>query len=55
LLPALALAIVYLIWAPPSADLAAQTFRTDLFEAHGFEVWSNAWYGGLHLPGYSLL
>ena len=55
MLPALALAIVYLIWAPPSADLAAQTFRTDLFEAHGFEVWSNAWYGGLHLPGYSLL
>lgn len=55
MVPALALAIVYLIWAPPSADLAAQTFRTDLFDAQGFEVWSNAWYGGFHLPGYSLL
>ena len=53
--PAVLLAAVYLIWSPPSADLAAQTFRTELFEAHGFEVWSNAWYGGIHLPGYSLL
>lgn len=55
MVPALALAIAYLIWAPPSADLAAQTFRTDLFDAQGFAVWSNAWYGGFHLPGYSLL
>lgn len=55
MLPALALAIAYLVWAPPSADLAAQTFRTELFEARGFELWSNAWYGGFHLPGYSLL
>jgi hypothetical protein len=55
MLPAVLLAAVYLIWAPPSADLAAQTFRAELFEANGFEVWSNAWYGGLHLPGYSLL
>lgn len=55
MLPAVLLAAVYLIWAPPSADLAAQTFRTELFEAHGFEVLSNAWYGGIHLPGYSLL
>lgn len=53
--PALLLAIVYLVWAPPSADLAAQTFRADLFEAHGFELFSTAWYGGFHLPGYSLL
>jgi len=55
MVPAVLLAAVYLIWSPPSADLAAQTFRTELFEAHGFEVWSNAWYGGIHLPGYSLL
>ena len=55
MLPAVILAAVYLIWSPPSADLAAQTFRTELFEAHGFEVFSNAWYGGFHLPGYSLL
>jgi hypothetical protein len=40
---------------PPSADLAAQTARAELFERRGFEVWSNAWYAGHHLPGYSLL
>jgi hypothetical protein len=55
MVPAVLLAAVYLIWSPPSADLAAQTFRTELFDANGFEVWSNAWYGGIHLPGYSLL
>ena len=52
---ALVLAVVYLVWAPPSADLAAQAFRAHLFAEHGFEVWSNAWYSGFHLPGYSLL
>lgn len=46
---------IYLATDPPSADLAAQTFRADLWSAHGFSVWSNAWYGGHHLPGYSLL
>ena len=40
---------------PSSTDLAAQTFRADLFSDHGFQVWSNAWYDGFHLPGYSLL
>jgi hypothetical protein len=49
------LAIVYLILEPPSADLAAQTFRSDLFGAHGFLLWSNDWYGGHYLPGYSVL
>jgi hypothetical protein len=46
---------VYLAWEPPSADLAAQTFRADLFADQGFVLWSNAWYGGFHIPGYSLL
>jgi hypothetical protein len=54
-LVAAALAAVYLVWEPPSADLAAQTFRTELFEEHGFLLWSNAWYAGHHVPGYSLL
>jgi hypothetical protein len=52
---AVLLALAYLIWAPPSADLAAQDFRAHLFAEHGFEVWTNAWYSGTHLPGYSLL
>jgi hypothetical protein len=55
MLVAAVLAAVYLVWAPPSADLAAQEFRVDLFEEHGFLVWSNAWYSGFHVPGYSLL
>src|SRR3954470_14088413 len=48
-------AIAYLIWRPPSADLAAQTFRADLFASHGFLLWNNDWYGGHYLPGYSIL
>lgn len=55
MLVATALAAVYLIWDPPSADLAAQTFRADLFADEGFAVWSNAWYAGHHLPGYSVV
>jgi len=55
MLLAAALGGVYLAWEPQSADLAAQTFRADLFDAQGVQVWSNAWYGGFHLPGYSVL
>jgi hypothetical protein len=52
---AAAAAAVYLAWDPPSADLAAQQFRTDLFEREGFTLFSTAWYGGHHTPGYSVL
>jgi hypothetical protein len=55
MVPAALLAIVYLVLAPSSGDLAAQTFRSDLFAAHGFLLWNNDWYGGHYLPGYSLL
>ncbi len=48
-------AIAYLILQPASADLAAQTFRSDLFASHGFLLWNNNWYGGHYLPGYSVL
>jgi hypothetical protein len=41
--------------APPSADLAAQTYRVELFREVGFSLWDNGWYGGHHVPGYSLL
>lgn len=54
-LVAAVLAGVYLAWDPASADLAAQTFRADLFDANGFAVLNNAWYAGHPLPGYSLL
>jgi hypothetical protein len=49
------LAATYLLVDPPSADLAAQTYRTWLFEHHGFVLWDNAWYGGHHNPAYSIL
>jgi hypothetical protein len=49
------LAAVYLIVDPPSADLAAQVYRVDLFAHHGFVLWDGAWYSGHHIPGYSVL
>ena len=55
MLVAAALAVAYLIVAPSPADLAAQTFRADLFSSHGFLIWNNYWYSGHSLPGYSML
>ena len=49
------LAVLYLVINPPSADLAAQTYRADYFGREGFALWDNAWYAGHHMPGYSLL
>ncbi len=48
------LAGAYLLVAPATTDLAAQTFRADLFEREGFVIWNAAWYAGHHIPGYSL-
>ena len=55
MLVAAILSIAYLLLEPSSADLAAQTFRSDLFASHGFLLWNNDWYGGHYLPGYSVL
>ncbi len=44
-------AVAYLLAAPPSADLAAQEYRAGL----GLVIWDNGWYGGHHMPGYSVL
>ena len=49
------LAVAYLLLRPSSADLAAQTFRADLFGAHGLLLWNNDWYSGHYLLGYSIL
>ncbi len=49
------LAVIYLIWAPPSADLAAQELRVWLFDQQGFNPWNGEWFGGHHTTGYSLL
>jgi len=49
------LAVAYLIVAPQSPDLAAASYRSHLFSQLGFTLWDNSWYGGHHLPAYSLL
>jgi hypothetical protein len=49
------LATAYLIASPPSGDLAAATYRAELFGRVGFTLWDDGWYGGHYLPGYSLL
>jgi hypothetical protein len=48
------LGLVYVITAPGSADLAAASYRSELFGRAGFTLWDNSWYGGHHLPAYSL-
>ena len=50
-----ALAVVYLIIAPASPDLAAASYRSNLFARAGFALWDNSWYGGHHLLAYSVL
>lgn len=55
LLVVVGLAVVYMVMAPHSADHAAQTFRTELFELSGPTVWNNYWFAGHYLPTYSLL
>jgi hypothetical protein len=54
---ALPLALAYLILAPPAGDLAAATYRSDLFARAGFQLRDSGWYAahGHYLPGYSLL
>jgi ABC-type amino acid transport system permease subunit len=47
--------LVYVTAAPRSPDLATASYRSHLFSAEGLSLWDNAWYGGHHLPAYSLL
>lgn len=48
-------ALAVLIAAPAVADMAAHTYRAELWAREGFVVWNAHWYGGHHVPGYSLL
>src|SRR4051794_1800853 len=58
-LPAVALssllALLMLIWSPPVGDLAAQVFRTELFQHAGLPFWTGGWSGGPSPLPYSLL
>jgi hypothetical protein len=56
--PTLACAALIGLWLlidPRTADLAAAVYRSELFARDGLTLWDNAWFGGHHLPGYSLL
>jgi hypothetical protein len=55
MLAALVLVAVWLLTDPRTADLAAAVYRSQLFARDGLALWDNAWFGGHHLPGYSLL
>lgn len=58
-LPAVALssglALLMLLWSPPVGDLAAQVFRTELFQRAGLAIWNGSWYGGHYTLTYSVL
>jgi hypothetical protein len=58
-LPAVALssllALAMLVWSPPVGDLAAQVFRTELFQRAGLAIWNGSWYGGHYTLTYSLI
>ena len=58
-LPAVALsttlAALMLVWDPRVGDLAAQVFRTELFEHAGLAIWNGSWYGGHYTLTYSFL
>jgi hypothetical protein len=51
------LSLAYLIVSPPAGDLAAATYRSELFARVGFTLRDSGWYAvhGHYLPGYSLL
>jgi hypothetical protein len=50
-----ALATAMLAWNPPVGDLAAQVFRTELFQRGGLSIWNGSWYGGHYTLTYSVL
>jgi hypothetical protein len=50
-----ALAAAMLAWSPPVGDLAAQVFRTELFQRAGLAIWNGSWYGGHYTLTYSVL
>ncbi len=58
-LPAVALSSVLAVamaaWNPQVGDLAAQVFRTELFQRTGLAIWNGSWYGGHYTLTYSVL
>jgi hypothetical protein len=52
---AAALALAWLAFGPPTPDLAAQVYRAELFQREGWTIFDLYWYGGHHMPAYSIL
>jgi hypothetical protein len=52
---AAAIAAAYLVVDLPTGDLAAHLYRAELFDREGLSLWNAQWYGGHHLPAYSVL
>ena len=50
-----ALAAAMLAWDPHVGDLAAQVFRTELFQRAGLGIWNGSWYGGHYTLTYSVI
>ncbi len=50
-----ALAAAMFAWNPQVGDLAAQVFRTELFQRAGLGIWNGSWYGGHYTLTYSVL
>ena len=48
-------ALAWLLIDPPTPDLAAHEYRAELVDIAGYGIWEHGWYGGHHLPGYSVL
>lgn len=49
------IAAAWLVVQPHTVDMAAHTFRANLFGQEGFTIWNGQWYGGHHTPAYSVL
>jgi hypothetical protein len=50
-----ALAAGVLVWNPQVGDLAAQVFRTELFQRGGLAIWNGSWYAGHYILTYSVV
>lgn len=53
--PAVVLAAIWLLADWRTGDIAAQLARADLFARVGWTPWESGWYGGHHVPAYSVL
>ena len=52
---AAALCVLYLVLDLHPVDVAASTYRANLFADHGFTLWNGNWYGGHYTLSYSVL